>query len=66
MVALHILQQALGVDEFGRGRRTRSHFVTGSGCADHAACLSLVEKGLMTRRAGNSLPFGGSPASRPA
>lgn len=56
---LDILQHALGVDQHGRGEQYRSHFVTGAGAADHAICLELVAEGLMTRRAGETLPFGG-------
>lgn len=57
--ALGILQHALGVDRYGRGEQYRSHFVTGAGNDDHAACMQLVAAGLMTRRAGDTLPFGG-------
>ena len=57
--ALHILQHALGVDRYGRGDQYRSHFVTGVGSDDYADCLALVGNGLMTRRAGETLPFGG-------
>lgn len=56
---LHILQHALGVDEYGRGKQYRSHFVTGEGSLDHPTCLALVADGLMTRRDGAKLPFGG-------
>jgi hypothetical protein len=52
---LHILQHALGVDQYGRGRQYRCHFVTGEGSDDHADCVALTEAGLMTRRAGNAL-----------
>lgn len=55
---LHILQHALGVDQYGRGRRFRRHFVTGPGSDDYDACMSLVGKGLMTHRAGNELSGG--------
>jgi len=56
---LHILQHSLGVDEFGRGEQYRNHFVTGEGSIDHPICMTAVELGLMTRRSGSSLPFGG-------
>ena len=56
---LHILQHALGVDEYGQGEQYRSHFVTGSGSVDYAASMELVAAGLMTRRDGGTLPFGG-------
>jgi hypothetical protein len=47
---LHILQHALGVDQFGRGEQYRSYFVTGEGSIDFPHCMALVERGLMTRR----------------
>jgi hypothetical protein len=56
---LHILQHALGVDQYGRGEQYRSHFVTGEGSVDHPHCMALVAAGLMTRRDGATLPFGG-------
>jgi len=55
---LHILQHALGVDQYGRGRRFRRHFVTGPGSDDYDACMSLVGKGLMTHQPGNVLTGG--------
>lgn len=55
---LSVLQHALGVDEFGRGQQYRSHFVTGTGCADHAACMEAVAGGLMTRRDGSPVTGG--------
>ena len=55
---LHILQHALGVDEFGRGTQYRSHFATGEGSDDHADCMALFEAGLMKRRA-NVEMYGG-------
>lgn len=59
MSALHILQHALGVDEYGQGEHYRTHFVTGLGSDDHPTCMGLVADGLMTRRDGATLPFGG-------
>ena len=56
---LHILQHALGVDQFGRGAQHRSHFVTGAGSDDHPTCMALTERGLMKRWDGASLQFGG-------
>jgi hypothetical protein len=55
---LHILQHSLGVDEFGRGRQYRNHFVTGEGSIDHPHCMALVEMGLMTKHAGSALTGG--------
>ena len=56
---LGILQHALGVDQHGRGSQYRSHFVTGPGSSDHPTCMSLTERGLMTRRDGATICFGG-------
>ncbi len=44
---LEILQHALGVDEYGRGREYRDHFVTGPGSRDFDTCQALVAEGLM-------------------
>jgi hypothetical protein len=53
--ALHILQHALGVDQYGRGKRYRNHFVTGNGTVDFPHCMALVDAGLMTRRPGTAI-----------
>ena len=44
---LHILQHSLGVDQYGRGRQYRNHFVTGPGTTDFPACRALVDMGFM-------------------
>ena len=44
---LHILQHALGVDEYGQGRQYRNHFCAGGG--DIGICESLISLGLMKR-----------------
>lgn len=56
---LHILQHSLGVDQFGQGNQYRNRFVTGAGSDDYDDCMELVVAGLMVRRDGASLPFGG-------
>ncbi|WP_010218891.1 hypothetical protein [Sphingomonas sp. PAMC 26621] len=58
---LHILQHALGVDQYGQGDQYRSHFVTGAGSDDHPHCIALFEAGLMKRRA-NVEMYGGMDA----
>lgn len=58
MSELHILQHSLGVDQFGRGRQYRNHFVTGPGSVDFPHCMALIEKGLMVRREGGTLTGG--------
>lgn len=55
---LHILQHALGLDQYGRGREYRNRFVTGPGTTDYPACVRLTEQGLMIRRVGNELTGG--------
>lgn len=57
--ALGILQHALGLDAYGRGESYRDHFVAGAGSRDYDTCLWLVNAGLMQRRDGATLPFGG-------
>jgi hypothetical protein len=47
---LHILQHALGVDQYGQGQQYRSHFVTGPGSKDYDDCEALVTAGMMTVR----------------
>ncbi len=56
---LHILQHSLGVDEFGRGRQYRNHFVTGPGSDDWAYCQTLCSAGLMNDHGPQTL-FGGN------
>ncbi|HEX8382417.1 MAG TPA: hypothetical protein VF592_03480 [Sphingomonas sp.] len=58
MAILHVLQHALGTDEYGRGTRYRSHFVCGPGHRDHDTCVDATERGLMTCRAAVGI-FGG-------
>lgn len=50
-----ILQHALGVDEYGKGRQYRNHFVTGPGCSDFQLCEDLVEMGCMVKQSGGGL-----------
>ena len=49
---LSILQHALGLDEFGRGRQFRNNFVTGADTDDGRVCERLVGLGLMWKRDG--------------
>jgi hypothetical protein len=42
---LEILQHALGLDRYGRGRETRNHFCAGS--ADEPTCRELIALGFM-------------------
>lgn len=38
---MHILQHALGLDQYGRGREYRNHFCTGPGSVDFLPCRAL-------------------------
>jgi len=55
---LSILRHALGTGEAGTNPPFRNHFVAGEGGRDHAVCMALVERGLMTRRTGSALSGG--------
>lgn len=52
---LEILQHALGVDQYGRGARTRNHFCAGA--ADEPTCRELVALGLMVTFERSWLPY---------
>lgn len=52
---LHVLQHALGVDEYGRGQQYRNHFCAGG--ADEDICRELVAMGLMTTFTRSYLPY---------
>jgi hypothetical protein len=58
---LHIIQHSLGLDQYGRGREYRNHFVTGPGSSDFADCESLVDGACMTVR--RNLPLAGGDGS---
>lgn len=58
---LHILQHALGLDEYGRGIPYRSHFVTYPDSADGKLCECLVSLGLMWRHNKMGELTGGEP-----
>lgn len=57
---LHILRHSLGLDQNGRGKQYRNHFVTGDGSNDFPFCRELVANGFMTERAGSELSGGDS------
>jgi hypothetical protein len=44
---LHILQHALGRDQYGKGSDYRNHFCAGEGSADFDLCRDAVSRGLM-------------------
>lgn len=66
--SLHILQHALGLDDYGRDSRGRipadveapyrNRFVTGWGCDNFGLCMAHVEAGRMSKH-GPSPMFGG-------
>ncbi|PBJ83740.1 hypothetical protein CMZ84_04425 [Lysobacteraceae bacterium NML93-0399] len=55
---LDTLRHALGIGADGTKPAFRNHFVTGEGSEDHAVCMVLVDRGLMTRRTGSALSGG--------
>ena len=57
---LHILQHALGLNQFGEGAQYRNHFVTGEGSTDFPLCRILVSDGLMVENAASAIS-GGDP-----
>ena len=56
--SLHILQHALGLDDYGRGKEYRNHYVADEGCDGFAECMAHVEAGRMFRRGPSDL-YGG-------
>lgn len=44
---LEILQHSLGIDQYGRGRSYRNHFVSSLESEDGKTCLELCRRGLM-------------------
>lgn len=55
---LHLLQHALGLDDYGRGTNYRNHFVTGAGGDDWDLLNQAVTNGLAMRHDPREL-FGG-------
>lgn len=56
--ALHILQHALGLDDYGQGNAYRNHFVASPDTEDWAICTAHVEAGHMVQHEPREL-FGG-------
>jgi hypothetical protein len=56
--SLHILQHALGLDDYGQGEPYRNHFVTGPECSDWPLCMAHFEAGRMERHEPRPI-FGG-------
>ena len=56
--SLHILQHALGLDDFGQGSPYRNHFVSGPDCDNWALCMAHVEARRMVRHEPRAI-FGG-------
>lgn len=57
--SLHILQHALGLDDYGRGKSYCDHFVTGPGCDNWALCEEHVAAGFMVKHEPRALFKGG-------
>lgn len=58
--SLHILQHALGLDDYGRGESYRNHFVAGEGSDDWAMLQEHVAAGRMIEHAPREIFGGGS------
>lgn len=56
--ALHILQHALGLDDYGQGNAYRNHYVANVDGDSYALCMTHVEAGRMTKH-GPSEMYGG-------
>jgi hypothetical protein len=56
--SMHILQHALGLDDYGQGNSYRNHFVTGPACDNWALCMAHLEAGRMVRHEQRAI-FGG-------
>mgnify|MGYP003494872143 CR=1 FL=1 len=56
---LHVLQHALGLDQYGRGAGHRNYFVTDCGTTDWPTCVQAAADGLMTQTKGNAVTGGG-------
>ena len=56
---LHVLQHALGLDQYGRGAGHRNYFVTDCGTTDWPTCVAAAADGLMTQTKGNAITGGG-------
>lgn len=57
---LHILQHALGRDEYGHGTDYRNHVVVGEGTPDIVLCREAVAQGLMREHPAREIS-GGDP-----
>ena len=58
--SLLVLQHALGLDDYGRGKSFRNHYVAGEGCDSWGLLMEHVASGRMTRRWPNDLYGGGT------
>ena len=47
--SLHVLQHALGLDDYGQGKAYRNHYVCGPGHDGYELCMAHVEAGRMIR-----------------
>jgi hypothetical protein len=57
--ALHVLQHALGLDDYGQGESYRNRFVTDEGTDDWPLLIAHVEAGRMVRRDPTVITGGG-------
>ena len=56
--SLHVLQHALGLDDYGQGEAYRNHYVCGPGHDGYELCMAHVEAGRMVRSEPREI-FGG-------
>lgn len=56
--SLHILQHSLGLDDYGRGKPYRNHYVAGDGCDSWGLLMAHVSAGRMVRHEPREI-FGG-------
>lgn len=57
--SLHILQHALGLDDYGQGNAYRNHYVASEDCDGWDLCQAHVAAGRMTMRGPHDL-YGGN------
>ena len=57
--SLHILQHALGLDDYGQGEWYRNRYVSGPECDGFDLCMAHVEAGRMKRHGPREM-YGGS------
>lgn len=57
---LHILQHALGLDDYGQGNAYRNHYVANEDGDSYVLCMAHVEAGRMTKHGPSEMYGGGT------